>query len=206
MKSHKGPSIRTALLALSTALPIVAPAQQTPIPQGCRATSAQLQAEKKVASDFFRPGITLQEVFALLDPSYVQHNPLFVKLAAESHISGYEEFKQMFTRMAALEDPKHGGALNSPLRPVRPTPQAVIVMAECDLVTVITKKAEPDPTAAPGTISQYDAFDFDMFRVRNGKLVEHWDGAVISEDAVRRLRKLEFAVGESRASGLIDLH
>jgi predicted SnoaL-like aldol condensation-catalyzing enzyme len=38
-----------------------------------------------------------------------------------------------------------------------------------------------DPTAAPGKF--YEVFTFDTFRVRNGKLVEHWDGAVINPPA-----------------------
>jgi predicted SnoaL-like aldol condensation-catalyzing enzyme len=53
-----------------------------------------------------------------------------------------------------------------------------IVAAECDIVTVIHKNNRQDPTAAPGRF--YEVFTFDTFRVRNGKLVEHWDGAVIN--------------------------
>jgi predicted SnoaL-like aldol condensation-catalyzing enzyme len=29
----------------------------------------------------------------------------------------------------------------------------------------------------------YEVFIFDVFRVRNGKLIEHWDGAVIKPPA-----------------------
>ena len=55
-------------------------------------------------------------------------------------------------------------------------------MAECDLVTIIHKNFRQDPTAPAGTF--YEVFTFDTFRVRNGKLVEHWDGAVINPPAV----------------------
>ena len=50
--------------------------------------------------------------------------------------------------------------------------------AECDIVSVIHKNYRQDPTAEPGKF--YEVFTFDTFRVRNGKLVEHWDGAVIN--------------------------
>ena len=59
--------------------------------------------------------------------------------------------------------------------------QFEIVTATCDVVTMIHKQYRQDPTAAPGTF--YEAFTFDAFRVRNGKVVEHWDGALIQPPA-----------------------
>ena len=47
--------------------------------------------------------------------------------------------------------------------------------------TIIHKNFRQDPTAAAGTF--YEVFTFDTFRVRNGKLVEHWDGGVINPPA-----------------------
>ena len=43
---------------------------------------------------------------------------------------------------------------------------------------MIHKNYRQDPTAEAGKF--YEVFTFDTFRVRNGKLVEHWDGAVIN--------------------------
>ena len=48
-----------------------------------------------------------------------------------------------------------------------------LVVAEGDLVGVVWKRSRPDPDA-PET---YDAFTFDVFRLRDGQFVEHWDNA-----------------------------
>ena len=42
---------------------------------------------------------------------------------------------------------------------------------------MVHKTYRPDPVT-PGR--WFEAFTFDMFRVKNGKLVEHWDTAVIN--------------------------
>ena len=60
---------------------------------GCTATPAQLEANKKVAMEFFRPGA---DRVALADPSYKQHNPAFVKGGREAKLSDYEYFKSRF--------------------------------------------------------------------------------------------------------------
>jgi predicted SnoaL-like aldol condensation-catalyzing enzyme len=57
------------------------------------------------------------------------------------------------------------------------------VLVQCDIVTVIHKTFRQDPTAAPGTF--YEAFTFDAYRVKNGKVVEHWDDQVINPPAGR---------------------
>jgi predicted SnoaL-like aldol condensation-catalyzing enzyme len=41
-------------------------------------------------------------------------------------------------------------------------------------VLVMTKHTNPDPTDSAKT---YDSFWFDLFRVKDGKIVEHWDNA-----------------------------
>ena len=147
---------------------------------GCTATPAQLEANKKVAMAFFAPNA---DRVALADPSYKQHNPAFVKGGKEAGLSDFEYFKSRFG------GPRQGGpgagAAAGRGAAAGPEPPAgnplEIVMAECDLVTIIHRNNRQDPTAAPGTF--YEVFTFDTFRVRNGKLVEHWDGAVINPPA-----------------------
>jgi predicted SnoaL-like aldol condensation-catalyzing enzyme len=156
-------------------------AQQPALAPGCTATPAQLEANKKVAMEFFRPGA---DRVALADPSYKQHNPAFVKGGREAKLSDYEYFKSRFGGPRA-GGPGGGAAGDGRGAAEGPQPPAgnplEIVMAECDLVTIIHKNFRQDPTAAAGTF--YEVFTFDTFRVRNGKLVEHWDGAVINPPA-----------------------
>jgi predicted SnoaL-like aldol condensation-catalyzing enzyme len=181
------------MLALPLALAAPAAAQQAAQPfnptinfpaAGCTATPAQLAEAKKVALEFFRPGITGPDRVALADPSYKQHNPAFVKGAREAGMNDYDYFKARFGGPPAARGGGQGGARpGGPAAGPTPPPgnQTEIVVAECDTVVVIHKQNRQDPTAAPGT--WYEAFTFDAFRVRNGKLVEHWDAAVINPPA-----------------------
>ena len=154
---------------------VVAPAA------GCTATPAQLEANKKVAMAFFAPNA---DRVALADPSYKQHNPAFLKGGKEAGLSDYEYFK---SRFGGPRQGGPGGGAGRGQAPAATGPQPPagnpleIVMAECDLVTVIHRNNRQDPTAPPGAF--YEVFTFDTFRVRNGKLVEHWDGAVINPPA-----------------------
>lgn len=150
--------------------------QANPAP-GCTATPAQLEANKKVVMEFFRT--TGEARVALADPSYKQHNPAFKKRAEDNKVSDYEEFKSTFLAQAA----DRGGAGRGPATGQQPPAgnPFEVVTAECDIVTIVHKNNRQDPTAEPGKF--YEVFTFDTFRVRNGKLVEHWDGAVINPPA-----------------------
>ena len=163
-------------IALALLAPICGIAQQQPAAQqanptpGCTATPAQLEANRKVVMSFFLTSGA--ERVALADPSYKQHNPVFKKRGQEDKVTDYEEFKNTFMKAAA----------NPPAPAAGPQPPQgnnfEVVTAECDIVTVVRKTYRQDPTAAPGTF--YEAFTFDTFRVKNGKLVEHWDAATIA--------------------------
>ena len=172
----------SALLGL-LALAASAAAQQAPQPivnptPGCTATPAQLEEVRKAGIAFTRSQGA--ERVALADPTYKQHNPAFIKGAREAGMSDYDYFKSRFGGPPAARQGGAGrGAAAGPTPP--PGNNTEIVMAECDLVTVIHRNVRQDPTAPPGT--WYEAFTFDTFRVRNGKLVEHWDSAVINPPA-----------------------
>lgn len=173
---------------MALALPLLAAApaaaQQQPFnptinfpAAGCTATPAQLEENKKAALAFFAPNA---DRVALADPTYKQHNPAFVKGAREAGMNDYDYFKSRFGGPAANRGggggPRAGGAPAGP-QPPQAAPYEFAV-AQCDTVFILRKQYRQDPTAAPGTF--YEAYTFDTFRVRNGKLVEHWDMAVIN--------------------------
>jgi len=162
------------LLGAAPAFAQQAVVQANPTP-GCTSTPAQLEAVKKVALDF--AFLTGDAKVALADPSYIQHNPVQHKRAQDENISDFESFKKTFLAAAA-----RGGAGGGGAAPAGPQPPAgnrtEIVMAQCDIVTVIHKIYRQDPTADPGKF--YEAFTFDTYRVKDGKVVEHWDDAVIN--------------------------
>jgi predicted SnoaL-like aldol condensation-catalyzing enzyme len=171
---------RAVAVAVATlgAAPALAQQAQIPTP-GCTATPAEIEATRKAGIAFSRQGATPAERVALADPSYKQHNPAFVKGGREAGLSDYEYFKSRFG------GPPTAARQGGPPPAAGPTPPQgnplEIVMVECDLVTLIHKNYRQDPTAAPGMF--YEVFTFDTFRVKNGKLVEHWDGAVINPTA-----------------------
>jgi predicted SnoaL-like aldol condensation-catalyzing enzyme len=162
-----------------TAAPVAAQTRDMGPMSPCTLTPQQIAEGRAVALQFFAPGV---DRVAIADPTYKQHNPAFVKGAREAGMNDYDYFKSRFGGPPAA---RAGGAPRAGGPPAGPTPppgnQTELVVTECDVTTVMHKANRQDPTAAPGTF--YEAFTFDMFRVRNGKLVEHWDGAVINPPA-----------------------
>lgn len=185
-------TIKTTLKIMLGLLIVAAPAaaQQAPLPitnptPGCTATSAQIDETRKAGIAFTRSQGA--ERVALADPSYKQHNPAFIKGAREAGMTDYDYFKARFggppaARAGGAGAPgRAGGAAPAAAPAPPPGNNTEIVMVECDIVTIIHRANRQDPTAAPGTF--FEVFTFDTFRVRNGKLIEHWDGAVINPPA-----------------------
>jgi hypothetical protein len=157
------------------------PQQMNPAP-GCTTTPAQMEATKKAALDF--AFLTGEAKVAMADPSYIQHQPVQHKRAQAEGITDYEIFKRTFLAQAAA--PAAGaGAGRGAVGPQPPAGnRAEIVLVQCDIVSVIHKVFLQDPTAAPGTF--YEAFTFDAYRVKNGKVTEHWDANTIPAPAAGR--------------------
>ncbi len=90
-----------------------------------------------------------------LTSAYHQHNP--------QAASGRDGVVIFFTKVLKVQ-PK-------PIPTHMATP-VVAVMAEGDLVTVVTRRELKDSKGQPYTTSW-----FDMWRMKDGKADEHWDGA-----------------------------
>lgn len=91
---------------------------------------------------------------------FIDHNP--------DAGSGIEGFRRHFS--------------TRPDRPVQPWIKApvVAIVAEADIVALVTMQEHPHP-ARPGRT--YTTTWFDMFRIRDGRIVEHWDDAAPGEPA-----------------------
>ncbi|QJW56437.1 hypothetical protein HL670_03333 [Serratia plymuthica] len=97
----------------------------------------------------------------LLSGEYLQHNP--------NAASGRAAVVDFFTKVLKVQ-PK-------PI-PERISIKVVSVVAEGDLVVVSFVRTEPDPRKKGQT---YTTTWFDMWRIRDGKAVEHWDPALVGE-------------------------
>jgi predicted SnoaL-like aldol condensation-catalyzing enzyme len=139
---------------------------QTPEPAACTATAAQLAANKKLVLDFFASNLPLKaRAEQFLTEDYVQHNPRLLRLDEVLGTEGREAWYR------GIEEAERRGIPIAELGGIRLT-DPIIVMAECDLVTAVYKGVLSDPDRPGHT---YEAFAFEVFRARDGKLAEHWD-------------------------------
>ena len=93
-----------------------------------------------------------------LSQRYLQHNP--------NVASGLEPVMKFFSSRPELPIPKADAWKT----------KVVAVLAEGDLVAVAFVRELPHPTEAGKT---YTTTWFDMWRMKDGKADEHWDGATI---------------------------
>ena len=140
------------------AVPVVpvAPAKQKDL---LKSDDPKLAVNKKLAYDFFRivlQGRRLELADQYMTNDYMQHNP-----NAETGMAG---FKAYFSALP-------GGP-----QPIPETlPGLVTLQAEGDYVTMSFVREYDDPA---GGGKKYTTTWFDMLRIVDGKVVEHWDSAM----------------------------
>jgi predicted SnoaL-like aldol condensation-catalyzing enzyme len=138
--------------------PVAAPDQHALL----KSSDPKLAANKKLVFDMYRAivnGGHAEMAEQFFTPEYIQHNPN-VK-------SGRDELVRYIRQT----------------RPVRPIPDTIgfpviSIMAEGDLVLVSSVEYHDDPDA-PG--KKYATTHFDLYRLENGKIAEHWDNVLKSK-------------------------
>jgi predicted SnoaL-like aldol condensation-catalyzing enzyme len=148
--------LAAACAPVFAALPVVAGKDQAAM---LKSKDKKLAANKKVAYDFFRvvlKGFRLDEADKYMTADYMQHNP-----NAETGLAGCKAY--------------FNAIMPKQLPPIPETLDGLVaIQAEGDYVTLSFVREYDDPSA-PG--KKYTTTWFDMFRIVNGKIVEHWDSA-----------------------------
>jgi predicted SnoaL-like aldol condensation-catalyzing enzyme len=144
---------------LPTAIALLA-LVRAPLPAQTKASmTPQEQAILKFVLDWWREGVVARHpemVKKYFADNFIQHNP---NLAG-----GTAAIEKMVSRRLPIEI--------QPTLPRSETP--VLTVSQGDLVTLVFEREAPDPQD-PSKNYKYNAID--IFRVRNGKIVEHWDGS-----------------------------
>ena len=159
------------LLSLAAAAPSMAQAPVTrhPDPESLFTdTNPALHANKQVVLHIVRDLLEANhwsDAPKWIAPEYIQHNPNIP--------SGLEPVMKFFGSRKPTPIPDR----KSWRTPV------VAVTATGDLVTVAFAREYDDPRK-PG--AKYTTTWFDMWRIRDGKAVEHWDPALIAPPAPAR--------------------
>lgn len=153
----------TVLLALALAAPCALHAQVPVLAnpgheQMLASADPKLAANKRLVYDFWREvfeaaHMDLAEKY--MAESYIQHNP--------NVPTGRAAFVEFFTK---VKQPK-------PIEP-RVAAPLVSITAEGNLVVLAFARANPDPK---DPAKKYTTTWFDMFRIEDGKIAEHWDPA-----------------------------
>lgn len=159
---------RLTFLVLAALLAFASPARvdaQTPVTANTDHAAMlahadpRLAANKRLVYDFWREvfeaaHMDLAEKYML--ESYIQHNP--------NVPDGRAAFVSFFSK---IRQPK-------PIAP-RVAAPLVAILADRDLVTLVFVRELPEPSDAT---RKYTTTWFDMFRLQDGKIAEHWDPAV----------------------------
>jgi len=119
---------------------------------------SRLSVNKRLVYDFWREvfeGGHMELAEKYMADSYIQHNP-----TVPTGRAAFIEFFSKFVKPKPIES-----KVRAPL---------VSIVAEGDYVVLSFVREVPEP-ADPAR--KYTTTWFDMFRIENGKIAEHWDGA-----------------------------
>ncbi len=154
------------LIILLISIPAFSALPVLPVPAEDQAAllesdSAELATNKRLVYDLWRTLVVARHVDAaddFLTHDYMQHNP-----NAETGLEGVKAYFRA------------SGAEPQPIKDT--VDDLVAIFAEGDMV-IMAFAVEVDDPRAPGEI--YTTTWFDMFRVEDGLIAEHWDPARIA--------------------------
>jgi predicted SnoaL-like aldol condensation-catalyzing enzyme len=136
-------------------LPVIPLASQD---QLLKSNDKKLEKNKKLVYDMWREfleGGHMEVADKYFDENYMQHNP-----NAATGRKAVVDFFSKFTKPQAIAD-----TIKS---------SVVAIIAEGDLVMLSFVREMPDPVDKS---KKYTTTWFDLFRIENGKIAEHWDCA-----------------------------
>lgn len=144
-----------AVGAAHAQLPVVANADHEKM---LSSADPKLAANKRLVYDLWREVLEAQHLELAdkyLAESYMQHNP-----NVPTGRAGFVQFFGKFAKPQPIE-----AKIKGPL---------VGIVAEGDYVVLSFVREAADPADAA---KKYTTTHFDMFRIENGKVAEHWDSA-----------------------------
>ena len=153
--------IATFLYILSTSVFAAYPVVPVPAEEQAallQSDSPQLAANKKVAYDIYRYVMAgqLDPLGKLVSKDLINHNP--------NEANGFDGLMEYIKQFIGSEP-----------RPVNDTLNGLVsIFAEGDMVIMAFLREYDNPNK-PG--EKYTTTWFDMFRIVDGLMVEHWDGA-----------------------------
>ena len=150
------PLLGTASIASHAEMSFIAPDQQS---SRLGSNDAALAANKRLVFDFWREvfeGGHMELADKYLSDEYVQHNPN-VQSGRAAFVDFFSKIKKPQTIAPHIQAP------------------LVFIVAERDLVILSFGREYTDPK---DPTKRYVTTWFDMFRIANGKIVEHWDPAL----------------------------
>ncbi|HVV56150.1 MAG TPA: ester cyclase [Mucilaginibacter sp.] len=119
----------------------------------------RLAKNKRLVYDFWRcvlEGGHLELAPQYMTETYIQHNP-----NVPTGRQGFIDFFSKFAKARPIVD-----TIKGPL---------IAIVAEGDRVVLCFKAVHPDPKDPS---KHYTTTSFEMLRVENGKIAEHWDSAL----------------------------
>lgn len=161
MKPWIFPVLAAAAL-LFTPMTAQTPVTGVPDPETfLKSPDKKLQANKTLIYNLFREILEARHMELAdkyLAEDFIQHNP--------NAADGLPALKKFFE--------------GRPAQPISPKLRRPItaIIAEGDMVMVLYPRELPDPKDKS---KKYTTTGFDAYRIRNGKVVEHWDAATKSE-------------------------